>query len=205
MADPIRRISGPSAEAGSFSMDFIAYLICLGVGLVFTLGTAIFGHVFGGGHHDVAGSGGHAEAGADGSDLTGVSAFSPTVIASFVTAFGGFGVIFHEIPATRSTWASAPLAILGASLTASGMLWLLRQLFSKTQSSSESKVADLIGATATIITPIPAGGVGEIAYVQGGTRYTAPARTEIGAAVASGRLVKITRIVGSQLYVQPSP
>lgn len=186
-------------------MDFIVYLICLGVGLVFTLGTAIFGHVFGGGHHGgVGGSGGHAEAGVDGSDMPGISAFSPTVIASFVTAFGGFGIIFHQIPATRSTWASAPLAILGGSLTASGVLWLLRQLFSKTQSSSESKVADLIGAIATIITPIPAGGVGEIAYVQLGTRYTAPARTENGAALSNGRLVKITRIVGSQLYVQPS-
>ena len=29
-----------------------------------------------------------------------------------------------------------------------------------------------------MITPIPAAGVGEIAYVQGGTRYTAPAREE---------------------------
>ena len=33
-----------------------------------------------------------------------------------------------------------------------------------------------------MITPIPPSGVGEIAYVQGGTRYTAPARTRIGVA-----------------------
>ena len=185
-------------------MDFTIYLICLGVGLVFTLATAIMGHAFGHGHDaHMGGSGGHAEAGVDASDMPGVSAFSPTVIASFITAFGGFGIIFHQIPLTRSAWASAPLAVLGGSLTASVVLWLLRQLFLQTQSSSESKVAKLIGVTATVITPIPDGAVGEIAYVRGGTRYTAPARCETNAALGNGKLVKITRIVGSQIYVQP--
>src|SRR5271168_339250 len=80
-------------------MDFFIYLICLGVGLVFTLLTAFFGHLFGGGGHDahVDGSGGHAEAGGDTSDMPGVSIFSPTVVTTFVTAFGGFGIIFHQI------------------------------------------------------------------------------------------------------------
>ena len=74
-------------------------------------------------------------------------------------------------------------------------------VFRHTQSSSESHVADLIGAEANVITPIPENGVGEIAYVVGGTRYTAPARAENGAAVANGQTVKITRIVGTQFYV----
>ncbi len=84
-------------------MEFFIYLICLGVGLVFTLLTAFFGHLLGGGGHDahVGGSGGHAEAGGDASDMPGVSIFSPTVITTFITAFGGFGIIFHQIPATR--------------------------------------------------------------------------------------------------------
>ena len=50
--------------------------------------------------------------------------------------------------------------------------------------------------------PIPENGVGEIAYVVGGTRYSAPARAENNAAVANGQMVKITRIVGTQFYVQ---
>ena len=54
-----------------------------------------------------------------------------------------------------------------------------------------------------LITPIPADGVGEIAYVQAGSRYTAPARTEGGAAVTNGQTVKIVRIVGTQFYVTP--
>ena len=182
-------------------MDFIVYLVCLGAGLVFTLLSAIAGHLFGGHEGHVDGSGGHVEAGADMSDMPGVSAFSPTVLASFVMAFGGFGIIFHQIPATRSPWFSAPLAVLGGFLSSAALLWLLRQLFRKTQSSSESKVASLAGLIASVVSPIPEHGVGEIAYVQAGTRYTAPARSENGAAIAAGQSVKITRVVGSQFYV----
>src|SRR5207249_2311685 len=182
-------------------MDFIVYLVCLGAGLVFTLLSAIAGHLFGGHEGHVDGSGGHVEAGADMSDMPGVSAFSPTVLASFVMAFGGFGIIFHQIPATRSPWFSAPLAVLGGFLSSAALLWLLRQLFRKTQSSSESKVASLAGLIASVVSPIPEHGVGEIAYVQAGTRYTAPARSENGAAIAAGQSVKITRVIGSQFYV----
>ncbi len=87
-------------------------------------------------------------------------------------------------------------------MTAGTVVWLLRQLFRKTQSSSESKVGTLEGAVGHIITPIPLNGVGEIAYVQAGSRYTAPARETTGVAVASGATVKIVRIVGSQFYVK---
>jgi len=185
-------------------MAFLIYLICLVVGVVFTLLTAVFGHFFGGGHEGhLDGSGGHAEAGADTSDMPGVSMFSPTILTCFVTAFGGFGIIFNQIPATHSPFLSAPLATVCAVLTATAVLWLLRQLFRSTQSSSESKIGTLVGVVAHIITPIPENGVGEIAYVQSGSRYTAPAREENGAPVPSGRAVQIVRIVGSQFYVKP--
>ena len=74
--------------------------------------------------------------------------------------------------------------------------------FSKGEASYLS-VATLVGYSASIITPIPENGVGEIAYVQGGSRYTAPARSESNEIVASGRTVKIKRIVGSQVFVEP--
>ena len=78
---------------------------------------------------------------------------------------------------------------------------LFNWMFKQTQSSSESQVTALVGATATIITPIPAQGVGEIAYVDHGTRYTAPARALSGLAIPTGQTVKISKIVGSQFYV----
>jgi len=177
------------------------YAICLVVGLTFTIISVLAGHFFGGHDAHVSGSGGHAEAGADTSDMPGISIFSPTVMASFVTAFGGFGLIFTQFPKTSSAVVSAPLSVLGGLVVAGVLLVFLRAVFSHTQSSSESKVAALIGSEANVITPIPENGVGEIAYVVGGTRYSAPARAENNVAVANGKTVKITRIVGTQFYV----
>jgi membrane protein implicated in regulation of membrane protease activity len=83
------------------------------------------------------------------------------------------------------------------------VLWLFNTLMKKVEGSSESRVAQLIGATAAIITPIPVNGVGEISYTQAGSRYSAPARAENGGTIAGGQTVKITRIVGTQYYVEP--
>ncbi|HEY6168403.1 MAG TPA: NfeD family protein [Verrucomicrobiae bacterium] len=184
---------------------FLVYLICFGVGLLFTFITAFTSHLWGGhdvdvGHADI-GADGHAEAGFGTHDMPGFSALSPTTIASFITAFGGFGMIFARVEATSSPWISLPLSALGGVGIAAAVLWLFRTIFRKTQSSSESRVATLIGATATVITPISENGVGEIAYVQSGSRYSAPARSENNTAIGNGATVKITRIAGTQFYV----
>jgi membrane protein implicated in regulation of membrane protease activity len=183
---------------------YLIYLICFGVGLLFTVISAVLGDIFGGhdvdGHADV-GTGGHAEVGFEHTGMPGVSPFSPTIIASFITAFGGFGLIFTKIEATRNPLLSAPLSIVCGLMVAAGVFLAFNKLFSKTQSSSESRIGALVGMHATVITPIPQQGVGEIAYVDGGSRYTAPARTESGAAVSGGSTVKITRVVGTQFYV----
>ncbi len=180
----------------------IVYAICLVVGLLFTVVSALVGHLFGGGDTDTdLGTGGHAEAGFDHSGMPGMSFFSPTVVAAFVTAFGGLGIIFSQIEVTKSVWASAPLSIAGAAVLAYAVLAVFNAVFRRTQSSSESQVATLIGQPASVITPIPENGVGEIAYVQSGTRYSAPARAENGAAIPSGSTVRIKRVVGSQFFV----
>jgi membrane protein implicated in regulation of membrane protease activity len=188
-------------------MDTVSliYLVCLGAGLVFTLVSAFCGHFMGG--HDagtghVEGSGGHAEAGADMSDMPGISAWSPTIMASFVTAFGGLGILLSQVKSLQAPYISAPLALLGAAAIAGVLLWVLRQLFAHTQGSSEGKVGTLVGTEATVLTPFPPDGVGEIAYVQGGSRYTAPAREDNGRAIAAGKTVRITRVVGTQFYVK---
>jgi amino acid transporter len=178
------------------------YLFCLVVGLAFTLLSGLLGHFFGGHEGHVGGSGGHAEAGADSSDMPGVSIFSPTILAAFITAFGGFGIIFTELPATRPAIISAPLSIVAALIIAGALYTILSAIFSHTQGSSESHVAALVGTEASVITPIPEHGVGEIAYVVGGSRYTAPARMDNGLAIGGGRSVKIKRVVGTQFYVE---
>ncbi len=108
----------------------------------------------------------------------GFSPLSPTTLSSFVTAFGGFGLIFSKIEATSSPWISVPLSLIGGLAVAAGVFVLFNKIFHATQSSSEGRVGQLVGHEATIITPIAAGGAGEIAYVQGGSRYTASARAE---------------------------
>lgn len=184
-------------------MDGIIYGICLALGLLFTIISAIAGHLFGGGDHggDI-GTGGHAEAGFDNTGLPGISFFSPTVLASFVTAFGACGLILRSIKATSPVWISAPVSAAAGGLIALAVFWLFNTMFQKTQSSSESHVASLVGQTASIVTPIPENGVGEIAYIQGGTRYTAPARAVNGRAIGAAKGVRIARIVGTQFYVE---
>jgi len=180
------------------------YIGCLAVGLLFTIISAAMGHFFGGhdAHAGDVGTGGHAEAGYDQSGMPGISFFSPTVLACFVTAFGACGVILTKIEATKSVWLSAPISAVAGMVMAFLTFLLFNYMFKRTQSSSESRVATLIGHTASIITPIPINGVGEIAYVQGGARYTAPARTEAGTAVPAGKPVRITRIAGTQYFVE---
>jgi membrane protein implicated in regulation of membrane protease activity len=180
----------------------IVYTACLALGLVFTFISAIAGHFFGGDHGGDVGTGGHAEAGYDHTGLPGISFFSPTVLACFVTAFGACGLVLTHIDVTRSVWISAPVSAVAGLLMAFAAFLLFNWMFQQTQSSSESRVASLVGQTASIVTPIPADGVGEIAYVQGGCRYTAPARTETGKPVPAGKPVRITRIVGTQYYVE---
>lgn len=183
----------------------IIYIACLALGLLFTIISATLGHFFGGDSADGGGdvgTGGHAEAGYDHSGVPGISFFSPTVLACFVTAFGACGLILSRIEATKSVWISAPISAVAGMVMAGLAFLLFNAMFKHTQSSSESRVATLIGQTAAIVTPIPPNGVGEISYIQGGSRYTAPARSEAGEPVAAGKAVRITRIVGTQYYVE---
>jgi len=119
--------------------------------------------------------------------MPGFSPLSPTTIASFITAFGGVGMI---LSAWRDPFGvdQCALGYPGGLLVACLVFWLFRTVFRRTQGSSESKVAQLVGAPATVITPISSDGVGEIAYVQSGSRYTAPARVKRAPPSPMGRL-----------------
>src|ERR1035437_5145467 len=95
-------------------MGSLIYAVCFGVGLLFAIVSAFLGHLFGG--HDVhvdVGTGGHAEAGFQETGMPGLSPFSPTTITSFLTAFGGLGMVFTKIEATHRPWISG----------AAGALW----------------------------------------------------------------------------------
>jgi hypothetical protein len=145
---------------------------------------------------------GHAEAGFGTHDMPGFEPVGPTTIATFITAFGGLGMVANQSDSLhRYSWVFAGA---GALAIAAVVGWGFATVFRWAQGSSEGRIAEINGVIATVITPIPAGGVGEIAYVQAGSRYSAPARTEDGTAFPNGATVKITRVVGTQFYVAAS-
>ncbi len=182
-------------------MAFYVYAACLAFGLIFAIGSAIAGHLFGGHVGGHVGTGGHTEAGFGDSGIDAMSFFSPASVASFVTAFGGFGIVFSSIEATKSPWISAPLSLAVGAIVSTIVVTLFSYVIRKSQSSTESSAASMVGAEATIVTPIPENGIGEIAFVSAGSRMTAAARSETGEAIGAGKPVKITRIVGHQFFV----
>lgn len=126
---------------------------------------------------------------------------SGTTIATFVTGFGGGGTVAHylfELPLGGS------LAVAAASglLLAGAAFGVLELIFKQTQAGSEFQVEEMQGREGEVITAIPAGATGEVAYVVKGQRELGAARAEDGTAIAKGRLVVIVKAIGPTLYVR---
>ena len=188
------------------------YAICFWVGLVFALISGLMSGVFHGIHADSTHLGGpetghidagHAGAGGGGGHtIPDFPAFSPVTIATFVTVFGGTGMIFSRIPSTSPPYFSMSLAMLCAFSGAYGVFLLFSKIFESMQGSSEVVQSALIGQAATVITSIPADGMGEIAYVAGAGRQNAQARSANGEQIHVGSEVVIKKIVGGSFYVE---
>jgi membrane protein implicated in regulation of membrane protease activity len=134
---------------------------------------------------------------ADGAaEATGVSMLA---IASFVTAFGAFGLVVAI--AGASAVLSLVAAVMGGLAFGIAAQVFFLYILSPTI-SSEIRQTKLIGMVAEITTPIPMHGVGQIAFVAQGSRVTYSARaTEEDLSVDRGTPVRIERIVGGMAYV----
>ena len=126
---------------------------------------------------------------------------SGTTVATFVTGFGGGGVVAHYY----LEW--PPLGSLGVAVAtglavAAAAFAVLELIFSQTQAGSEFAVEEAVGREAEVITAIAAGGVGEVAYLARGQREQGAARAADGAAIAKGSVVVIEKVMGSTLYVR---
>lgn len=125
---------------------------------------------------------------------------SMLAIASFISAFGAFGLIAVTLLGASGV-ASLIAALLGGLVMGLAAQAFFVYILSPTV-SSEVHQTRLIGMAAEIITPIPSGGIGQIALVVEGSRMTYSARaTTQGEAYARGTPVRIERIVGSVAYV----
>jgi membrane protein implicated in regulation of membrane protease activity len=188
------------------------YIFCFVVGAVYALIAGVGAGVFGGhthdgglsGHdlgHDIDHGAAHGHPTAHGE--VHLSPVSPVTITMFVTAFGGIGLI-----ATRTLGLPVllclPLALASGLLLAAVTFFTFAKLFQATEGSSEPRISELAGLEAEVITPIPVQGLGEIAYVARGSRFTAPARSEDGRPHAAHSTVLIERVVGSVFCVRKS-
>ena len=185
---------------------------CGYVGIMLLLGHGHFGDMGGGaGHHggDAPGSaygvdgGGHgsvsAETGGGGAAFH-FPMFSPLALATLLGAIGAWGLIALKGFAASET-GSLLFAVSAALLTTYGITYVGWRLVSGSRGSSQIRLADLEGARGEVTTPIPEGGIGEVAAMVQGQRFSGPARASDGRAVSRGTLVTVTAMVAGTMVV----
>ena len=203
------------------SSDWLAnmFLIVFLFGVVFTVVSLLLGvgHVGGahvGGHtihidlpgqhadfHIHVGGDGHASGHGDAVDHGPGFLNMPTIMA-FITWFGGAGYVFTRTLGLGAVFA-VPMALLSGLTGGTIMFVLLSRLLWPMMSKPMSRADySLPGTSARVVSPIRAGGVGEIVYSKGGSRFTAGARSVDGQPVARGEEVVILRYERGLAYVQ---
>jgi len=216
-------MSAWEVETVELSGIAIFYFVCLGLGFLFALVSAIAGEIGGhigalGGHeagighgveagHEVGG-GHETEVGSHALDVGHAESQGPsasivnTITVSVFVAFFGLSGLFATYILKLGALPSLAFAIPVAMLVAVAQFVVYVKIFVQAQASSEATAAELIGCLADVITPLPEKGVGEIAYVIKGTRYTAPAISADGAALGRGAKVQVVNIRGNSLVVR---
>ncbi len=136
----------------------------------------------------------------DGSmDANGVSPFKPTVIAAFLTVFGGVGLILKNSSPISTLIISAGLGVLVALLF---FYFILTPLY-RAQNTSSVEKQSLIGKQAMVSEAIMQGRYGKITYIVNGNTYSAPAKSEDGSAIERKSSVSIVYIEKNTFFVRP--
>jgi membrane protein implicated in regulation of membrane protease activity len=195
------------------TLAYLVFLVlgCGYVGIMLLLGHGSFGDVGGGGgHHADVGDtssygvdgGGHGSVSADagGAVAFHFPLFSPLALATLLGAIGAWGLIalkgFHA-----SEEGSLLFAVPAALLTAYGISYVGWRLVSSSRGSSQIRLADLEGARGEVTTPIPEGGIGEVAAMVQGQRFSGPARAGDGRALPRGTAVTVTAMMAGTMVV----
>jgi membrane protein implicated in regulation of membrane protease activity len=130
-----------------------------------------------------------------------LSVMSPPIMASFLTAFGGMGLLGKLLIGFGSLGSFAFAASTGLVIAVLMYIAVERLLYSMA-ASSEATVREILGAQAEVLTSVPENGVGEIAYTCKGFRYTAPARSYDGQPVPRGARVRIVKTDGCTMTIK---
>jgi membrane protein implicated in regulation of membrane protease activity len=126
-----------------------------------------------------------------------VSPFKPSVIAAFITVFGGVGLLTLKFGLFAALAASVALGLV----IAYAMYKFIIIPLNRAQNTSAVEKQALIGLPAKITERVPQGKYGKITYYANGNTYSAPAKAEDGGAIERGAEVKIVYIDKNTYYV----
>lgn len=163
------------------------FLVIGGIGFLFLLISLLVGDIF-----EAIGF----EIGLDTSQDFGV--FDSRVIAIFLTAFGGFGVIGTVLD--FGAVAGSLFGLLGGFIFGAIVFYFGKLLYNQQSSSSVSE-ADLLGRTAQVIVSIRPDHLGQISCLVGEERVEKLARTAHGEIIKAGQFVRIESIGSDSVIV----
>jgi membrane protein implicated in regulation of membrane protease activity len=142
-----------------------------------------------------------AAGGLDAPDVS-VSPISPITIATFITVFGGVGVISIQLFEV-SPGMSLVISLL-SGVACSGLMYLFySQFLIRSQGSSEVRRGELVGLEAEVTVPIGENAMGQVTYLTKSGRMSSMARSADGEPIPRGRSVEIVRTIGPQVLVKP--
>ncbi len=127
--------------------------------------------------------------------------FSPLALAALSGSIGGLGLVGRyglKLADGPSLLFAVPAALVVTYL----VTWVTWKVAMGSIGTSTIRADRLAGVSAEILTPIPAGGVGEAAALVDGPRFAGPAREIDGREVSRGTPVTVARLSGSTLVVK---
>ncbi|MFN2183945.1 MAG: NfeD family protein [Anaerolineae bacterium] len=142
-----------------------------------------------------------AAGGIDAPDVS-VSPLSPITLATFVTVFGGVGVITTQL-FNVSPGLSLVISVVSGLISGGGMYLFYSQFLIRSQGSSEIRHGELIGLEAEVTVPIGENVTGQVTYLTKSGRMSSMARSTDGRPIPRGQLVEIVRTSGPQVLVRP--
>ncbi len=200
-------------------MLVLGYFVLAVLGAGYVLISMLLGHVADFGSHDPGahvGADAHTAGGDYGVDHAGhgnatagdgaaaafhFPFFSPLALATLAASIGGLGLV-AKFGMKVANGPSLLFALPGAVVLTYAVTWLAWKLAISSTGTSALRPEQLAGVPAEILTPIPAGGIGEAAALVGGQRFAAPAREVDGLEVPRGASVTVMRFSGGTLVVK---
>ena len=194
----------------------LAYVALIVLGCGYIVGSMFLGHGSDGGGHDVGhDGGGHGIQTAYGVDSSGHASstagdgasaafhfpfFSPLALSTLFACVGAFGLV-AKAGFRLADDASLLVAVPAAAVTAYVVTYVGWRVSHGAVGTSQIRMEQITGAEGEVITPIPEGGLGEVALIVDGQRFTSAARDEAGGPVARGACVRVVRMTGQTLVV----